>query len=263
MAPLKIVLQGTSCITRQPERGALRLIIQRSGSSQDSVSKDVTETSNEINQLFKELSPRTETGETISGSPVTSFSSTSLHTGSQQPPHISGKPQPMVYYASLVLNALFQDFTKLNEIVGMLISHPNVEIQSLDWCLTEVTKKALSSESRQDAMRDAVQKANDYASVIGREVVAVSISEIGGGTQLGLSPLRYNSRMQNAMQMQQLQQAQQAQMPPQPSIASMAAITSPALDSNPNFGASGALNLSPQLIRYTDSVQVEFEAVSS
>jgi uncharacterized protein YggE len=259
MAPLRIMLQGTSSITCQAERGDLSFIVKARGTSQDSVSNEVTEASNQVNQLFEELSPRTETGEIISGSPVTSFSSTMIHTGSEKPLHLSGNPQPTGYSASLVLNAVFQDFNKLNEIVGKLISYPNIEIKCLNWRLTEATKKSLSSVSRQEAMRDAVQKANDYASIIGQEVVAVSISEVGGGTHLEYSPWQYNTRYQNPIPTQQMTQAH---ILPQSSAEPMYQCTDLPLHPNPDSDASDALNLSPQLIRYTNSVQVVFEAVT-
>ncbi|KXG50081.1 uncharacterized protein PGRI_060480 [Penicillium griseofulvum] len=147
----------------------------------------------------------------------------------------------MEYSASLVLNAVFHDFNKLNEIVGKLIAYPNIEIKCLNWRLTEATKKALSSESRQEAMRNAVQQANDYVSVIGREVVAVSLCEMAGGSE---------------------NQMTQARILPQSNAEPMYQFTDPALKLNPDSGASDALNLSPQLIRYTNPVQVEFDAVT-
>ncbi|CAG8895837.1 unnamed protein product [Penicillium egyptiacum] len=256
MAPLKIVLDGTSSITRQPERAALRFIVKANGKTRESVSKEVTETSNEINRLFKDLAPKTETGETIQGSPVTSFSSTSLRTWSEVPSDKSGKPLPTKYHATLSLNALFQDFTKLSEVVGKLFSYPNIEIQFLDWCLTEATQNALSSESREEAMRDAVRKANDYARVIGREVVAVEIREPAGGLQFGMNGGRYNPYMQGQMTQQMAHQYQQkmARSTIPPAVGS-----SPAPNLNLDSGAP-ALDLSPQLIRYTNYVEVEFQA---
>ncbi|KAF3027452.1 hypothetical protein E8E15_009427 [Penicillium rubens] len=253
MAPLKIVLDGSSSTTRQPERAALSFVVKATGKNRESVSKEVTETSNEINRLFKDLSPKTETGETIKGSPVTSFSSTSLQTWSQVPSDKSGKPLPTVYHATLSLNALFQDFTKLNEVVGGLFSYPNIEIQSLEWCLTEVTQKALSSESREEAMRDAVRKASDYARVIGREVVAVEIRESAGGVQFGMNTGRYSAYAQHHLMMQQIQAQQQQQAAVFPSASNMSS----------DSGAPMALDLSPQLIRYTNQVQVEFQAADS
>ncbi|KAJ5958719.1 uncharacterized protein N7479_005869 [Penicillium vulpinum] len=257
MPPLEISLEGKSSITRQPERCALRFKVRATGPNRESVSKEVTATSNEINQLFKELSPKTETGETITGSPVTSFSSTSLQTQSHAPKDNKGESLPTVYYANLSLNALFQDFTKLNEIVGKLILYSNIEIQSLDWCLTEATQKALSSKSREEAMRDAVQRANDYTRVIGREVVAVKVSELQGGVQFDMNHGRNYTQPQQQAMAQQMQQQRRL-------IAGLpAAFDSPASNLSPHSGDSTALNLSPQLIRYTNSVQVVFEGVDS
>ncbi|KAJ6132495.1 hypothetical protein N7471_007710 [Penicillium samsonianum] len=268
MAPLKIVLNGTSSITRQPERGALNFIVKASGPNRESVSKEVSETSNEINRLFKDLSPKTETGETIAGSPVTSFSSTSLQTRSQVPMNKSGNPLPTVYYATLSLNAVFQDFKKLDEIVGKLISYPNVEILSLDWYLTEATQKALSSEARTEAMSDAVRKANDYSRVIGRVVEAVDIRESAGGVRFGMNSGLYNPYMQNQMRIQGMQQPQQMQQMQQQHVAQSniaPPVVFPDPDSNldSDSGASTAFSLSPQLIRYTNSVDVEFQAADN
>lgn len=253
MAPLKVVLDGTSTISRQPEQCALRFIVRATGPTRESVSKEVTETSNEINQLFKELSPNTETGEKIPGSPVASFSSTSLHTRCEIPTNKSGKPLPAVYHTTLSLNALFQDFTKLNEVVGKLLTYSNVEIQSLNWCLTEATQKALDSESREEAMRNAVQKADDYARVVGQEVHAVQIRESGSGLQCGINyGLNYPYPM-NQMQFQQMQQ--QRVTGPSPKLDAST------FNRNSYLGASTSLDLSPQLIQYASSVEVEFEAV--
>ncbi|KAJ5302203.1 hypothetical protein PENANT_c008G08813 [Penicillium antarcticum] len=258
MAPLKIFLDGKSSITRQPERGALSFIVKAAGPSREGVSRKVTETSNEINRLFKELSPKSETGETIAGSPVTSFSSTSLQTRSHVPTDKSGEPLPTVYHATLALNALFQDFTTLNEVVGKLVSYPNIEIQSLEWCLTEATQKDLSSESRKEAMRDAIQKANDYAEVVGREVFAVEIRDSGSGVNAG----RYNPYHSNiqGMMPQQMQQMQQQQVARSTMLAQQQAASSAASSASFNSGGSTSLDLSPQLIRYTNSVNVEFRA---
>ncbi|KAJ5955223.1 hypothetical protein N7501_009502 [Penicillium viridicatum] len=180
MAPLKILLDGTSSTSRQPEQCALRFIVKATGPTRESVSKEVTETSNEINQLFKELSPKTETGKTILGSP---------------------------------------DFTKLNEVVGKLFTYSNIEIQSLNWCLAEATQKALNSESREEAMRNAVQKANDYARVTGQEYHALQIRESGGGLQCGINhglnyPYALNQMRVHQMGQQQLVTQPNASPPP-------------------------------------------------
>lgn len=70
---------------------------------------------------------------------------------------------------------MFQDFAKLEEVLGTLFTMPHVEIDATEWRLTDATRATLSSELRKAAMRDAIAKARDYAEVLGRNVVAVEV----------------------------------------------------------------------------------------
>lgn len=259
MAPLKISLSGHSAMTRQPERSILRFRVTATGPNRENVTKEVTETSNEVNRLFKELSPKAESGETIANAPVTAFSSTSLQTQSYTP----YKEKEKCHSATISLTANFQDFVRLNEVVGKLVTYSNVEIQSLEWRLTEATQNALGSESRKEAMRDAVRKANDYAEVVGRQVVAVEIQDGSSGAQsesAGFYGMNRTARQQALMQQMQ----QQVQQQPQSSntLSGAHQFSSHGPNVNAALESSPALDLSPQLIRYTSSVNVQFEAVS-
>jgi len=177
MAPLTIDVSGQSIISRHPERAVLFLDVKSDGPEQEIVSKDVTTTSNNLHQHLKELLPKYyDNGSPVDG-PVESFSSTLLRTWSAVPTDDKNKPLDRVYYATSSFEVVFYDFKKLSEIVGKLVAQPKVEINSIEWRLAEATKKELGSESRKLAMRDAIDKANDYAEVIGREVVAVEIND--------------------------------------------------------------------------------------
>jgi uncharacterized protein len=58
----------------------------------------------------------------------------------------------------------------------------HVNISSIEWRLTDATKASLASQSRQDAVRNAVVKARDYAAVLGRErPEAVEVTDGSGG----------------------------------------------------------------------------------
>jgi uncharacterized protein YggE len=70
---------------------------------------------------------------------------------------------------------VFQDFAKLEEVLGTLFKMPHVETDATEWRLSDVTKASLSSELRKAAMRDAIAKVRDYAEVLGRNVVAVEV----------------------------------------------------------------------------------------
>jgi Protein of unknown function (DUF541) len=67
----------------------------------------------------------------------------------------------------------------------------HVEISRIEWRLTDVTKASLASRARQEAVKDAVVKARDYAVILLRatpEAVEV-IDGAGGYGSLALGSL--------------------------------------------------------------------------
>ncbi|KAJ5682726.1 hypothetical protein N7462_005891 [Penicillium macrosclerotiorum] len=183
MTPLKVTVVGQSCMSHYPERCILRVIVFSDGPEQESVSRDVTVTSNQLHQLFKELSPQTAEGLATPEAPVTKFSTTYLRSWSDVPLDEKGRPlpQPRVHYGTSTFLVVFRDFAKLSEVVGKLVTYPKVEIDSITWRLTEETEKKLASECRKQALRDALKKADDFAEVVGRKVVPVEIEDDGQG----------------------------------------------------------------------------------
>ena len=62
-----------------------------------------------------------------------------------------------------------------------LLTMPLVSISKVEWRLTDATKASLASESRREAVKDAVIKAGDYAAVLGRgKPEAVEVSDGDG-----------------------------------------------------------------------------------
>ena len=59
------------------------------------------------------------------------------------------------------------------------MAYPKVEIDSLEWSLTDETGAKLASEARKLALRDAIQQADDYSEVLGRNVAVVEIADQG------------------------------------------------------------------------------------
>lgn len=170
-------MTGTSSILRQPERAFLTLCVSSHGPSQETVSKETTSRSNHIQQHLKQLAPKTETGAPTSDASVTAFSVGFLRSWSRIPFTGGNEPRPRVYHAEVKISANFRNYTTLSEFTATLLCLSNIEILGIDWQLTAPTKKSLGSESRKLAMLDAVEKARDYAEVIGREVVAVEVKE--------------------------------------------------------------------------------------
>jgi len=179
MAPLEITVEGLSSIHRHAERGVISVAVSSDGSSKETVSQEVTSTSNLLQQMFKELAPKTETGTATSDAPITVFSMGSIQSWSRIQYDKDNQPGPRQYHASSSFEVIFRDFEKLGDVASSLFAMPHVDITSISWRLTDETRESLGSETRKAAMLNAIQKARDYAEVIGREVVAVKITDSG------------------------------------------------------------------------------------
>ncbi|KAJ5551787.1 hypothetical protein N7535_000272 [Penicillium sp. DV-2018c] len=171
MAPLKIVVTGKSSLHHPPERATLRFSVKSNGADQETVAKEVTSTSANLQAWFKSAYfSTTDAAE----APQTKFSSTSIKTWKRSTDH-HDKPLPDPHHASISFKAVFQDFSKMNHAIGELLGYPLVEIDSLDWGLTDETGGRLASDARKLALRDAIQQAQDYSDVLTRDVSVVEI----------------------------------------------------------------------------------------
>ncbi|TGO77396.1 hypothetical protein BELL_0110g00190 [Botrytis elliptica] len=121
--PLEIYIQGTSHVQLPSERGNLVIAETSEGTSQISVSEAVTQASDNLQALFKQLSTKP------------SHYSNSPNAASQEPP-------TRAHEASSHFEVTFQDFEKLAEVASSIFIMPNAEIRSASWSLTVETKKA-------------------------------------------------------------------------------------------------------------------------
>ncbi|MCJ1394398.1 hypothetical protein MMC18_007276 [Xylographa bjoerkii] len=181
---LEINVTGESTVSRHAERGVLSIAVSSEGPSQETVSQDVTSTSNQLRTTFHALSPKTASGDATPDAPITIFSMTALTTRTWIPEDHTRKPfGPRLFSARTSFHVVFRDFEKLAAVAAMLFTTPHVSIESTKWSLTDDTLAGLASESRKMAMRDAARRAEDYAEVIGREVLAVQITDRGSSTR--------------------------------------------------------------------------------
>ncbi|KAJ5458452.1 Protein of unknown function DUF541 [Penicillium sp. IBT 31633x] len=176
MPPLKILVTGKSSIKRAPERGTIKFSIKSNGSDQGALAQEVTGKSTELQTWFKATFYTCSDESTEA--PMTEFSSTRIKTWTKSTDR-HDNPVPNPHHASISFKAVFRDFSKLNYALGELMSYWTVEIDSLQWNLTDETGTKLASEARKLALRDAIQQANDYSEVLGREVAVVEIADQG------------------------------------------------------------------------------------
>ncbi|KAM0146773.1 hypothetical protein ACHAQE_010584 [Botrytis cinerea] len=184
--PLEIHIQGTSQVQLPAERGNSVIAVTSEGTSQTSVSEAVTQASNNLQALFKQLSTKPPQSSNhpnvaIQEPPVTNYSMTNLRTRSWQPPDSdsNGEPWARVHEASSHFEVTFQDFEKLAEVASSMFIMPNAEVRSTSWSLTEETQKAAGILGREQAIKNAISKADDYARVLGRKVAATEVRDNG------------------------------------------------------------------------------------
>ena len=199
MPPVTITAQGTSTIFRRAERAVVTVYVSSEDTSQEKVSKEVTLTTNELRSMLKGLSPKTETGmsfplvnpwdtswqislrrdigEVTPDAPVTYWKNSTLSTSSHRPTDDKGRKLDRLFYARTSFEIKVRNFERLGSLATTLSTMPLVSINRVEWRLTDATKASLASESRREAVKDAVIKAGDYAAVLGRgkpEAVEVS-----------------------------------------------------------------------------------------
>jgi uncharacterized protein len=116
MAPLTIQLDGASKTQWPAERCVLSISISSQDEFQVNASTEVKKTSNELQELFRQLSPKTEEGLPTPTAPVTIFSMTSLRTSTWIPKNLDGNPHEAVHEAAMAFTITSRDFPKLAEV---------------------------------------------------------------------------------------------------------------------------------------------------
>lgn len=187
--PLRIHVDGEATIYHPAERAVIFIDVRATGTSQEEVSHLVISTAATLKATLTSMAPKTESGkfhawlpdmsrlrrlttnlkgEATADATVTHWSNASLSTSSWR-----YKPEGETQYtrqfrASTKFEAKFRDFEKLASFATTLSNMPKVYVQNIEWRLTEKTKKNFNTEIRRQAIHDAVHKAQDYSSALGR-----------------------------------------------------------------------------------------------
>lgn len=96
--------------------------------------------------------------------------------------HDSRRQKSRQYNAHVSLEIKFADFAILGGVCTDLAKMEFVSVRNIDWRLTDKTKASLVGMSRKIAVEDAVSKAKDFASAVGKATVtAVNINTDSNG----------------------------------------------------------------------------------
>lgn len=198
--PLSLTISGNAILYRRAERAVVTIRVHSEGPSQQTVSKEVTDRSNELRAILKQYALKDENGTppsnhpsssliTILGDPapdaaITHWTMKTLQTNSNVRVVPDGKKLPREYKASTSFIVRLCSFTELGTFASMLATMENVSVQEVSWELTDATKAGLGTKSRIEAIKNANEQARDYCKALGRgEVTAREV--IGGHSGIG------------------------------------------------------------------------------
>lgn len=178
---LKIHVAGNASVSRKAERGVLHIRVWHTSPSQADVSSAVASKSDTLTTLFRQHALKTDDNHPHPNASITTFTVSAPSTSSQLPTSPeTGRTipdAPRQYTAETTAEVVFRNLGLLAELAVQLSAMENVAIEHTEWRLTDPTREAITREARIDAVRNAVEKANDYAGVVGREVVAFRIED--------------------------------------------------------------------------------------
>ena len=111
--------------------------------------------------------------------PVRRYVVDQVRTSVQHPAH-KGRPRPPVHHASVSLAVEFDDVARLGGWLSELGALENVGVRGIDWDLSGEHRREVERAARQEALRQALARAQDYADALDLGTVSArSIADVG------------------------------------------------------------------------------------
>jgi len=151
---MEISVQGTHEETVRPEIGRLHAIARAEAPGKAEVLRTATEVVHLLQSEFKRLQQAGAVTEIV----VRPISTSSWHPVSR------GRQQPAIYRAQASLRADFTDFTALADLAAQFGDTEGLELNWVEWRLTEATRRDLENT----CLTRAVEQARDRALVMAR-----------------------------------------------------------------------------------------------
>lgn len=215
MAPkLEIYVDGKGSVFRTAERGVVHLSVSSTSMDQSKAFVDVKGTVETLTQKFRSFATKTDDGRPHPTAGITTFTVSPLNTSSHfQRDHNYHelKSLPKEHTVRSSAEVVFRNLELLSDISHELANMPHVSIVNSEWRLTGPTRMEIEREARVKAIKDAVQKSEDYAGVVGRQVVAVEIKD-GPSSNSTSRPYYFGAPAQMPHLQMQMQQQQMAKV---------------------------------------------------
>lgn len=176
MSAVQITVRGEFVAHRQPERATVTVNVALEGPASAHVYGAVVHAGQAV------LATVTPLHSPDSG-PVTWFSSGRVRTWANRPWNQDGKQLPLVHHASQSITVKFSDFDELSRWLSAAVEIKGVTVSDIAWTLTEKVRMELTRQVRANAVRNARDKAQEYADAL--ELGPVRVVEIADSGMLG------------------------------------------------------------------------------
>lgn len=159
MTDVEITVRGSHRVTLPPEQATVYLNVSADGPASEPVVGRVA-------QALAKLRVSLQSRYDADRGPVTRFSIAQISKGSHRPYNRDGEQLPLVHTAGVSVTATFTDFDELASWVDSAAATDGVGVTHIDWALTDDHKLVVERQTRQEAVRDAQRRAQDYADAL-------------------------------------------------------------------------------------------------
>jgi hypothetical protein len=170
----EITVRGSYSAFQPPERGTVHASIAYEGPAMEPVYERVAR---DLESLKASIIPMKSEEQ----GPVTWWSAEQLRTWSNRPWNNEGKRLPLVHHASVAVDVKFRDFAALSRWVSEhTASTEGFRVSNVEWALTVDRREALLKDARNEAVQDAVRRAQQYSDALGLgQIRPVAIADAG------------------------------------------------------------------------------------
>lgn len=190
MSEVLIKVRGSHSVEVAPERGVVSAEVRFDGPAPEPV----------MEQLRRGLrGVRTELERLEQEGAIKRLVIQRARTSAERPWHKDGKQLPLVHRATVGLWAEFVDFKALATWVGRTAGDEGLRVDHVSWQLTKESRLKVERDVRQEAVRQAKVRAQDYADALDLGPVAVrSINDVGVSNQVAYASAAMDMEMASA-----------------------------------------------------------------
>lgn len=173
-----ITVSGSAQRQYSPNRCTVHLGFHADGADRQIAADQVTSAAVTVTDVVTTLVDRPD-------SPVSRWTLDQVRHNRSRPYHREGKKRPWTYQSSASATVTFKDFSVLGSFIDEVAELEAVTVGHLHWWLTRKVRAKKTAHVRDQAVRDALAKAQGYTQGLGyTEFHAIAIADPG---MLGLS----------------------------------------------------------------------------